>query len=81
MSEFPEHDKLKAVREDSQKLGSFLEWLQEQGWALVRYNSNDDPVLRYESTEETLAKYFEIDLNELENEKQAMLEQLRRDGR
>lgn len=32
MSEYPEHDKLMAVKDESQVIGSFLEWLAEKGY-------------------------------------------------
>lgn len=37
MSEYPEHDKLTQVREQSQAIGEFLEWLEGRGVNLCRY--------------------------------------------
>jgi len=37
MSKYPEHDKLTEVREQSQAIGEFLEWLEGQGVKLCRY--------------------------------------------
>lgn len=35
MSDYPEHDKLKAVAAETQAAGEFLEWLQSQGVQLM----------------------------------------------
>jgi len=134
---YPEHDKLHAVHEKSQAVGSFMEWLRgEKGVELMtRYSREGDecgePVYRnsdgkvvedwppsqsggaYEpnykerekreqeegierrlvadphgehlcpfavSDEKLLAEFFEIDLNKLEAEKRAMLEECRRNN-
>ena len=65
---FPEHEKLKAVSAESQKTGAFLDWLQshyaEATWELPRIN-------------QLLAEYYEIDENQLELEKRAMLNEMR----
>jgi hypothetical protein len=72
---YPEHVKLRAVKDDSQKLGAFLDWLQEQGIAL--YHDEPEPLAVCLTTEKLLAKYFEIDLDKIETEKRAMLEEQR----
>ena len=65
---FPEHEKLKAVSAESQKTGAFLDWLQshyaEATRELPRIN-------------QLLAEYYEIDENQLELEKRAMLNEMR----
>lgn len=79
MSDYPEHDKLKAISDQSQAQGAFLDWLQsEKGYDLCGHEELDDyeagwfPVR--ESIQKLLAEYHEIDLNRLEEEKLAMLE-------
>lgn len=37
-----EHDKLHAVREKSQAIGEFLDWLDEKGIRLARYHEHAD---------------------------------------
>lgn len=80
MSDYPEHDKLKALNGHNQTVGQFLEWLSEQGIDLCRY---DDSVSKYhpypitDSHTSLMAKFFEIDENKLEAEKLAMLTSLR----
>lgn len=80
-SEYPEHDKLHAIKDQSQKLGEFIEWLHGQGMEICfceHYdNSNHEYFPIYKTIEQLLANYFEIDLNKLEEEKRSMIEQLR----
>jgi hypothetical protein len=76
---YPEHTKLKAIQPQSQKVGEFLEWLQTQSWEITKYSRNGEEYLPiYLSTEEILAKFFEIDLNKIETEKRAMLDEQRK---
>lgn len=120
-TETPELDKMHEVREQSQPIGEFIDWLAGQGvqlvrWAPVvkerwpwksRYDANgekarvfliadhgpDDGVHGppeeyadeadieafpwHESTERMLARFFEIDLNAVEEERRALLDELR----
>ena len=77
-----ELEKLAAVREQSQAIGEFLDWLQhEKEVNLLRFNKDgeiDDPEylpLRM-SIEELLAEYFHIDLKKVEQERRQLLDQL-----
>ena len=81
MSDYPEHQKLRAVKDKSQCVGEFIEWLGEQGIMLC---CNDGQVGMYpinwpitESRNKLLARFFGIDLNRLEDEKLAMLDEQR----
>jgi len=82
-AEYPEHEKLQAVKDKSQAIGEFLEWLghrHRRVW-LCDYSSRYDawfPLVA--SKEELLAEYFQIGLKALEKEKQAMLRALRERG-
>ena len=69
----PEHEKLKEVQPQSQTIGEFIEWLDEQGIWLASFNRFDrlDPI--NDGTEKLLARYLEIDLQALEAEKVALL--------
>lgn len=110
MSEYPEHDKLDAIKEQSQAIGEFLDfspyvlcrvvpegdngkprWLDRSGEptndreackavppsnpAYEAWNEHFRPV--YVSIPTLLAEWFEIDQDELEREKRAMLDKLR----
>lgn len=79
MSNFPEHDKLSAVADQSQAIGEFVDWMAEHHdagfkvWAEDNYGYRPVGI----SIHKLLAEFFEIDDLALENEKRAMLEQLR----
>lgn len=75
---YPEHDRLKAVKAESQALGEFLEWLQavDGGDSVIceRTRGTDDRLyINTKTTNQLLADYFGIDLSILESEKRAML--------
>ncbi len=89
---YPEHEKLQAVRERSQAIGTFLEWLlgtkgfriakwmkvpDEDSWA-DEGAEVDELVQQHIDIEKILAEFYEIDLNKLELEKQAMLDSIRK---
>lgn len=104
MSEYPETtelDKLGAVQEESQSIGSFIDWLETEAQfgpqegkgrkeAIHAQKLNNSPVKlclfdeRYGEwrpvglrIEEMLARYFEIDLNKVEEERRAVLGHIR----
>lgn len=84
----PELDKMRAVQEQSQAIGSFIEWLSTKDYVIGRHltmeevdqlgldpdETNIIPV--YSSIEKILAEYFEIDLNKVEQERTKLLEQI-----
>lgn len=87
MSEYPEHDKLQAVKDQSETIGQFLEWLTSgQGIMIAHWHTMDEPdeygndemlLPHRESIENMLARYFKIDLKKIEDEKRQMLEKMR----
>lgn len=74
----PEVDKMLAVRDKSQEIGSFLEWLRGEKKIVLAAYEHDDLIEVYTSTNDLLAEYFEIDLNKVEAERRAILEGLRK---
>lgn len=92
MTDYPEHEKLQAVREKSQAIGEFIEWLQgTKHYVIAQWQQVDPDTEPGElsgadeglfsasfSIETLLAEYFEIDLKKLEQEKQKMLEDMRK---
>lgn len=81
MADYPQHEKLRAIRDQSQTIYDFLEWGQEQGWHLAEWDTTrkvDDRMMPIQPrTDQVLAKYFGIDLMALEAEKRAMLDEMR----
>lgn len=49
MSEYPEHDKLRAIRDKSQAIGEFLDWLEEGGLDHSPLAKRDNPILVQQS--------------------------------
>jgi hypothetical protein len=78
---YPECTKMRNARSSSQPIGDFLEWCQEQGLVLCSYNKHRwggvyEP--HNESTERLLARHLDIDLDKVEEERRAMLEELQK---
>jgi hypothetical protein len=80
MSEYPEHDKLHEVKDKSQAIGEFLEWLgSEKRGVVCEYTDDSDyPIPMTHNIQTLLAEYFDIDLDKIEEEKQQMLEKIRK---
>lgn len=76
---YPEHEKLKEVQDQSQVIGEFLEWLNyERKYSLCENEIRYDSWLPVsENHQELLAQYFNINLDKLEQEKRQMLESLK----
>lgn len=77
---FPEHEKMGLVREDSQKIGEFLEWLRSKGLVICTYQERHEGYWPANmSINQWLADYCEIDLRRIDQEKRLMLEIVRRE--
>lgn len=84
--ETPELEKINTHHEDSQKIGEFIEWLNDdQNITLCTYVRHCDA--DYEDHDiyapvtlaivDLLAKYFGVDLDKAEKERVALLEEIR----
>lgn len=74
-----EIDKLRAVQPDSQIIGRFLDWLADNNIELCLREKAADGLWRTPisaSNIEILAQYFDIDLQKLDDEKRAILDNL-----
>jgi len=93
MSEYPEHDRIRALGSDSQTAGEFLDWLlQDKGYTLCEWRKevrNELPDGYYDTepegqypiyttTEKLLYEFFGIDADKIEQEKRHMLEECRK---
>lgn len=76
--EYPEHVKLGAVAGETQAAGGFLEWLQQQGMALCELTGLQTWEPTRTTIQQLLAGWKGIDRGRLEEEKRAMLEEMRR---
>lgn len=77
---YPELAKMEDARPSSQVIGEFLDWLSDKGLTICAFH----PTVRngiyhptHKSIEQTLADYFEIDLNKIENERRQILDEFR----
>jgi hypothetical protein len=80
---YPQHEKLAKIKEKSQTIGEFLEWLQIRKKIVLCKSTGDFHTTEYElytpaniNTQTILSEFFEIDLNKLEKEKIQMLKDL-----
>jgi hypothetical protein len=86
MPNYPEHEKLQAVREKSRAVGGFLEWVWcEKQLQLGKWHRGKDELPftsdsfepeRYD-VQKLLAEFFGIDYDVLQAEKEAMYQGLR----
>lgn len=83
MSSTPTLDRMLEIQEQSQLCGEFLEWLQSQYSMFDKGQSRENPFINvmgagdYINTENLLAKFFDIDLEEAERERQVLLSSLK----
>ncbi|KKK84023.1 hypothetical protein LCGC14_2787510 [marine sediment metagenome] len=83
---YPEHEKLKAIQEQSQVICEFIEWLESgeasrDGACLEiarRDNEFGELESYFENTQPLVVRFFDIDLDKLEEEKRQMLEECRK---
>src|SRR5262249_27932247 len=84
MTSYPEHDKLKALGGINQTVGDFIEWLGENGMTICEFVGDREfgrgggYVPTHNSRDRLLAAFFEIDADELSQEKDRMLEDFRK---
>lgn len=85
MEEYPEHEKLQLIKDKSQLLGCFIEWLQER-YYLCKYRESHNEgyhwvpaeyYLAHIDIQRLLAEYFDINYDELMKEKEEMYNKLR----
>lgn len=86
MSEYPEHDKLAAISDESQAIYDFIVWLGDEKAVQLcgkrdgrpDHNSWECPWMPVgASIRDLLAEHFGIDMQRIEHEKRAMLDALR----
>lgn len=86
---YPECEKMLEIREESQSIGQFLDWLQSDRRVILSEYCADVECQFCEESEERLmsvklnmetllAEYFNVDLEKVEKEKLTMLEKLKK---
>jgi hypothetical protein len=85
--ETPELDKIRKIREKSQAIGEFLDWLLgEKGYHIAEYKKFDEfdeeqLVTIYLDREKILGEYFGIDLKKAEEERVKILNSIRQEAK
>ena len=74
-----ECEKMLAVKDKALLLTEFMDWFGEEGFLLCEMDCGWDPIK--ETDESLLARFFNIDLDKLEQEKQQFLEDLKQHNR
>ena len=82
--DYPEHEKLKAIHPQSQAIGEFFDWLQNEkavvlGVWQVSSAGVDEIFPTYQPIQEMLEEFFDIDPKKLEAEKRQMLDEIRKE--
>lgn len=78
-TKYPEHEKLKAKEREASTISGFIDFLAEQGWELASFNDKDErlwPI--HKRPDEIIGMFLKIDPKKLEQEKQAMLKEIRK---
>lgn len=82
---YPEHTKLQALGGKNQVIGQFIEWLEEKGYIIAEWGTDSPDDDRSEhrlyplgrGPQSYIAEYFQIDPAKIEQEKRAMLTEIR----
>ena len=79
MSDYPEHDKLAGVQDQTQAVGDFLEWVMAKHQCELGRPEGRNAGFRGigKTVPQLLADWAGIDLDRLEQEKRAMLDVFR----
>lgn len=79
MSRFPEHDKLSEIKDRTQAIGEFVDWLSDtKGVVLASIDDYGNASSPRQSLIDLMAEWAGIDLDKIEAEKREMLAELRR---
>jgi len=77
MTQYPEHEKLKIIKENSQQIGEFLDWLFGKATICLWHERHECFYPAGKTIEGWLAEYFGIDQTKIDEEKRQMLEEIR----
>lgn len=78
-NEYPECEKMSKVKDKSQTIGEFIEWIEwKKNWEICERRGREDSLFPVPfSTEKLLADFFGINLDKVEKEKRQMLDEIR----
>ena len=72
MSDYPEHERMRTVEPGAQVIGEFIEWLNDQHMVICWATGADSG----ETIDQLLARYYQINLDVIEQEKRTMIKEL-----
>lgn len=79
---YPECEKMTAIKDKSQVIGEFIEWLtHERSISIelcVRNDNSDGLMPCHTNVEQLLAEFFGINLEKFEKEQRQILDEIRR---
>ena len=76
-TEYPEHERLRAISDQSQVCGEFIEWLEGHGYHVCQGSNDESFWPTHTSVQDLLAAFFGIDRKKIDAEKEAMLDAIR----
>lgn len=74
--QYPQHEKVKAIKHLSQSVHEFMEFLFKKGIHLAEETRNGRLEHSNERHDDLIAEFFEIDLKEFHKEKDRMYEEM-----
>jgi hypothetical protein len=77
MSSYPEHDKLTEVKDETQAIGEFIDWCQDEKGIVLAKLDDQGHASAGGGLMDLLAEWAGIDLRKIEAEKRQMLAQIR----
>lgn len=79
LSEYPEHEKLKARQRDVGLLSEFYDFIAEQGWEIAAWSDEVERLYAIRRRpDEIIGMFLGVDPKKLEAEKVAMLDEIRK---
>jgi hypothetical protein len=76
--ECPECEKMSDVSKESNAIGDFLDWLENEKWfVLARWSTRDTLYAAQPDKNKLLAEYYDIDLEKVEQERRDLLNWIR----
>jgi hypothetical protein len=69
----PESKKFLEAKEASEYIGAFMEWFEQQGYVMGKYDKYDRLYPIYDGINKLLYQYFDIDEKKLDQERKDIL--------
>lgn len=77
MGEYPEHERMMAIKPEADRIAEFLEWVEYHDELTMAVWDDEGELRDGPGIETILADYFSIDLKKIQAEKDEMIRRLR----